>query len=143
MPSYESSQTLISFIRRLPSEFAGFTAGGAGTIQGQFSFQNQKIDIRVYTRPADKVDFFHVSLALFALPKTGIDPLFRQLLAWNNGPADTLRFGIDDRTDRIYLMCMRPVAGFAYEEFQYSVRRMTEIAADARARLTQNFGLTP
>lgn len=132
---------IIAFIRRLPSEFSGFTAGSSGVIQGQFSFENQRIDIRLFTRSSDKLDFFHLAVPLFSLPKTGVDPLFRQLLEWNNGATDMLRFGVDERTDKIYLICLRPVPGFAYEEFYTCVRRIIEISADAKTRLAQNFGL--
>lgn len=140
MPSYETSQSLIAFIRRLPSEFPGFTPSGQ-LLSGSFIFKNQKIDIRVFTR-TEKVDSFVLSVPLFALPKTGLDELFRQLLAWNNGASDAIRFGVDDRANRIYLVCMRPAAGFAYEEFLHCVDRMVQVAAEARTRLKQNFGLT-
>ena len=140
MPSYETSQTLISFIRRLPSDFPGFTPSGQ-ILSGKFIFQNQKIDIRVFTR-AEKLDCFVLSVPLFALPKSRLDELFRQLLNWNNGATDAVRFGVDDRANRIYLVSMRPVPGFAYEEFLHCVSRIVQVSTDARSRLTQNFGLS-
>ncbi|HET6266580.1 MAG TPA: hypothetical protein VFG11_02600 [Acidobacteriota bacterium] len=143
MPGYESTQTVVGFLRRLAAGFTGFNPidGAPQILMGQANYRNTRIDIRVITRGADQQDVLTLSIPMFALPETRVDSLFRRLLFWNNGATDTLRFVLDETSGKINLLCLRPVLGLAFEEFQYTLSRMAEIAKDASIRLSQDFGL--
>ena len=143
MPGYESTQTVVGFLRRLAAGFTGFNpvAGAPQILMGQASYRDTRIDIRVVTRNSNQHDVLTLSIPMFALPESRVDSLLRRLLFWNNGATDTLRFVLDEPSGKINLLCLRPVAGLAFEEFQYTLNRLTEIARDASLRLSQDFGL--
>jgi len=144
MPGYESTQTVVGFLKRLAASFSGFNpvSGAPQILRGQANYRDTKIDIRVITRNSDQQDVLTLSVPMCALPETKVDSLFRRLLFWNNGATDTLRFVLDDTSGKINLLCLRPVLGLAFEEFQYTLNRMAEIAKDASIRLSQDFGLS-
>lgn len=148
MPRYESNQTILTFIRRLPAEFVPFSPssvpveGMFQVLESEVTYRNQKIQLRLCTRASDREDFLTLSIPLLYIGKFGSQALLQQLLAWNNGATDTLRFAMDGQTDTLHLLCFRPVVGLAFEEFQYCVTNMVTIARTSLAKLRQEFTFT-
>jgi hypothetical protein len=148
MPRYESSQTVITFIRRLNAPFTGFSSqmipmedGMTQMLLGQMTYIENKIAIAVFTRPADRQDCIVLSRPLFHIPDSGLIELFEQLLFWNNGATEMVHFAIDEPLNTINLVCFRTMEGMSFQEFQRCLENIVVVARNCSKRLQPEFGL--
>ena len=148
MPRYESSQSIITFIRRLNAPFTGFSAqmipmDSAMTqmLLGQMTYIDNKIAIAVFTRPSDRQDCVVLSRPLFHIPDAGLMELFEQLLFWNNGATEMIHFAIDEPLNTINLVCFRTMEGMSFQEFQRCLENIVIVAKNASKHLQPEFGL--
>ena len=148
MPRYETSQSIISFIRRLNAPFSGFSTqmipmeeGMTQMLLGQITYLENKIAIAIFTRPSDRQDCIVLSRPLFHIPETGLLELFEQLLFWNNGATEMIHFAIDEPLNTINLVCFRTMEGMSFQEFQRALENMVLVARNSTKRLQSEFGL--
>lgn len=148
MPKYETNQRIVGFVRRLPAEFGGFNSQNVPmsgeTVQmlhGQMQFQGVRVYMALFTRPGGKYDTIVLSMPLFHVPEASSDSLFEQLLDWNNGATETVHFAVDELLNTVNLVCVRPVEGMTFQEFQYCVSNLIAVRANATARLQSEYGL--
>jgi hypothetical protein len=148
LPRYESSQTIITFIRRLNTPFSGFSSQMVPMndvmtqmLLGQITYIENKIAIAMFTRPADKHDCVVFSRPLFHIPDVGLLELFEQLLFWNNGATEMVHFAIDEPLNTINLVCFRTMEGMSFQEFQRCLENIVVVARNSSKRLQPEFGL--
>ena len=148
MPRYETSQTIISYIRRLNVPFSGFSTqmipmeeGITQMLLGQITYLENKIAIAIFTRSSDRQDCIVLSRPLFHIPETGLLELFEQLLFWNNGATEMIHFAIDEPLNTINLVCFRTMEGMSFQEFQRALENMILVARNSTRRLQSEFGL--
>ena len=148
MPRYESSQSIISFIRRLNAPFSGFSSqmipmdeGMTQMLLGQITYLDNKVAIAVFTRPSDRQDCVVLSRPLFHIPESGTMELFEQILFWNNGATEMIHFAIDEPLNTINLVCFRTMEGMSFQEFQRSLENIVLVAKNSSKRLQPEFGL--
>ncbi len=148
MPRYESSQTIITYIRRLNAPFSGFSSQMipmedtmTQMLLGQITYVDSKIALALFTRPADKQDCVVLSRPLFHIPDTGLLELFEQLLFWNNGATEMVHFAIDEPLNTINLVCFRTLEGMSFQEFQRCLENIVLVARNSSKRLQPEFGL--
>jgi hypothetical protein len=148
MPRYESSQTIITFIRRLNSPFSGFSSqmipmdeGMTQMLLGQITYVDNKIALAIFTRPSDRQDCVVFSRPLFHIPESGQLDLFEQLLFWNNGASEMVHFAIDEPLNTINLVCFRTMEGMSFQEFQRCLENIVVVAKNSSKRLQPEFGL--
>ncbi len=148
MPQYESNQAVVGFLRRLKAGFSGFntqTIQMAGQpvqmVHGAALYKKNKIFLALFTSPVYKRDTLVVSLALFHVPELGAEELFEQLLSWNNGATETVRFTIDEVINTINLVCVRPTENLSFEEFQQCLDSIVSVAQNCAERLQREYGV--
>jgi hypothetical protein len=148
MPRYESSQTIITFIRRLNAPFSGFSSqmipmddGMTQMLLGQITYVDNKIALAIFTRPSDRQDCVVFSRPLFHIPESGQLDLFEQLLFWNNGASEMVHFAIDEPLNTINLVCFRTMEGMSFQEFQRCLENIIVVARNSSKRLQPEFGL--
>jgi hypothetical protein len=148
MPRYESSQTIITFIRRLNAPFTGFSSqmipieeGMTQMLLGQITYVDSRIALAMFTRPSDRQDCIVFSRPLFHIPESGQLDLFEQLLFWNNGASEMVHFAIDEPLNTINLVCFRTMEGMSFQEFQRCLENIVVVAKNAAKRLQPEFGL--
>ena len=109
---------------------------------GQILYRDIKIMLALFTRPEDHRDCMVLSIPLFYVPATGNAGLFRQLLSWNNGATETVHFSIDEPLNTLNVVCLRPIVGMDFREFQYCIDSMISVAKSAPPQLQEKFGLS-
>ena len=148
MPQYESNQTIVGYVRRLQAGFSGFNAqnillGGQPVqmLHSAMLYNKSKIFIAIFTSPQHKKDCLVITLSLFNIPDQGTEELFEQLLSWNNGATEVVRFTLDEVVKTINLMCVRPIEGLSFEEFQHCLDSILAVAKNSVDRLQREYGL--
>jgi len=148
LPRYESSQTMIGFIRRLNAPFSGFSSqmipmdeGMTQMLLGQITYLENKIAVAIFTRPSDRQDCVVLSRPLFQIPESGLLELLEQLLFCNNGATEMIHFAIDEPLNTINLVCFRTMEGMSFQEFQRSLENIVVVAKNSSKRLQPEFGL--
>ena len=148
MPQYESNQAIVGFLRRLKAGFSGFNAQTiqmAGQpvqmLHGATLYNKIKIFLALFTSPIYRRDCLVISMALFYVPEIGAEELFEQLLSWNNGATETVRFTIDEVVKTINLVCVRPTDNLSFEEFQQCLDSMVNVAQNSAERLQREYGV--
>jgi hypothetical protein len=148
LPRYETSQSIITFIRRLNAPFTGFSSqmipmddGMTQMLLGQMTYGENKIAIAIFTRPSDRQDCVVLSRPLFHIPDTGLLELLEQLLYWNNGATEMIHFAIDEPLNTINLVCFRTMEGMSFQEFQRCLENIVIVAKNSSKRLQPEFGL--
>ncbi|HSE41389.1 MAG TPA: CesT family type III secretion system chaperone [Acidobacteriota bacterium] len=145
MPTYESNQTIIGYLRRTKATFDGFTSksvsiGGQSVpiLHGKVAYRASKVHIALLTRPGDNHDTLIFSLPLFRV-FSGMPPeLFEQLLSWNNGSTGSAHFAIDELMNSINLVCVRPVEGLDLHEFQNCMDQILNVRLNALNQLRKS-----
>jgi hypothetical protein len=148
LPRYESSQSIITFIRRLNMPFSGFTSqmvpmdeGMTQMLMGQITYIENRIALAIFTRPLDKQDCVVLSRPLFHIPDAALLELFEQLLFWNNGATEMVHFAIDEPLNTINLVCFRTMEAMSFQEFQRCLENIVVVAKNSAKRLQPEFGL--
>lgn len=148
MPQYESNQAIVGFLKRLKAGFSGFntqTINMAGQpvqmVHGATLYNKNKIFLALFTSPVYKRDCLVISLALYYIPEVGQEELFEQLLSWNNGATECVRFTIDEVVKTINLVCVRPTENLSFEEFQHCLDSIVSVAQHSAERLQREYGV--
>lgn len=146
MPSYETNQTLTGFIRRVKAKFDGFTPQNilisgqtVPMIHGKLGYRSAVIHLALLTRPGESYDTMILSIPLFRVPAENPTKLFEQLLGWNNGATGAVHFALDELINSINIVCVRPVEGLDFQEFQICLDQMMNVRANAFNELHKNF----
>jgi hypothetical protein len=148
MPQMVSNQTIVGFVRRLQAGFSGFNSqnimlGGhpVQMLHGAMLYNKNKIFLAVFASPQHKKDCVVMTLSLFNIPEQGTEELFEQLLSWNNGATEVVRFTVDEVVKTINLMCVRLVEGLSFDEFQRCLDSILNVAKNSVDRLQREYGL--
>ena len=146
MPSYETNQTITGFIRRVKATFNGFTpqnilisGQSVSMVHGRLGYRLAVIHLALLTRPADSHDTMILSIPLFRVPAENPTKLFEQLLCWNNAATGTVHFALDELINSINIVCVRPVEGLDFQEFQTCLDQMMNVRLNAFNELHKNF----
>lgn len=149
LPKYETNQRMIGFIKRLPAEFGGFNSqmipmsgDMVQMLHGQMQYKGTRIFLALFTRPRAKFDTAVMSLPLFHIPEDSQEPVFEQLLDWNNGATESVHFALDELLNTVNLVCVRPVEGMPFQEFQHCINNLVAVRLNAAPRLQSEFGIT-
>jgi hypothetical protein len=150
MPSYETNQTMTGFIRRVKATFDGFNPHNisiAGQtvpmIHGKLGYRSAVIHLALLTRPGESYDTMILSIPLFRVPAENPTKLFEQLLSWNNAATGAVHFALDELINSINIVCVRPVEGLDFQEFQSCLDQMLNVRLNAFNELHRNFPTLP
>jgi Tir chaperone family protein CesT len=145
MPSYETNQTLTGFIRRVKATFDGFSGQtilisgqSVPMLHGKLGYQKRVVHLAVLTRPGETYDTMILSIPLFRVPAENPTKLFEQLLSWNNAATGTVHFALDELINSINIVCVRPVEGLDFQEFQTCLDQMLNVRLNAFNELHKN-----
>lgn len=148
MPSYESNQTMLNFMRRLQGNFSGFSVqtvpfseGMTQMFLGEMLYKENRLSIAMFTRPSDRKDCVVVSRPMFHVPEASREDLFSQLLAFNNGATESVHFAVDEPLNTINIVCFRTMDGLTFPEFQYCLNNIINVARNCVAPLISEYGL--
>jgi hypothetical protein len=150
MPSYETNQTITGYIRRVKATFDGFSQqniliSGQSVlmVHGKLGYRSAGIHLALLTRPGQSFDTMILSIPLFRVPAANPTKLFEQLLSWNNGATGTVHFALDELINSINIVCVRPVEGLDFQEFQTCLDQMLNVRSNAFNELRKNFTALP
>jgi hypothetical protein len=145
MPSYESNQTIIGYLRRTKATFDGFSPqtisiGGQSVpmVHGKVAYRGSKVHIALLTRPGDNHDTLIFSLPVFRVFSSMPADVFEQLLSWNNGSTGSAHFAMDELMNSMNLVCVRPVEALDLHEFQNCMDQMLNVRLNALNQLRKN-----
>jgi hypothetical protein len=146
MPSYETNQTITGFIRRVKGTFDGFSGQtilisgqSVPMLHGKVGYRSAVIHLAVLTRPGESYDTMILSIPLFRVPAENPTKLFEHLLSWNNAATGTVHFALDELINSINIVCVRPVEGLDFQEFQTCLDQMMNVRANAFNELHKTF----
>jgi Tir chaperone protein (CesT) family len=150
MPSYETNQTITGFIRRVKATFNGFTPQNilisgqtVPMIHAKLGYRLAVIHLAILTRPGESSDTMILSIPLFRVPTENPTKLFEQLLSWNNGATGAVHFALDELINSINIVCVRPLEGLDFQEFQTCLDQMLNVRLNAFNELHKNFAALP
>jgi hypothetical protein len=150
MPSYETNQTITGYIRRVKATFDGFnpqniliSGQSVSMVHGKLGYRSRVVHLALLTRPGQSFDTMILSIPLFRVPAENPTKLFEQLLSWNNGATGTVHFALDELINSINIVCVRPVEGLDFMEFQTCLDQMLNVRLNALNELHKNFASLP
>lgn len=146
MPSYETNQTITGFIRRVKATFDGFhpqniliSGQTVPMLHGKLGYRSAIVHLALLTRPSQSYDTLILSIPLFRVPAENPTKLFERLLCWNNAATGTVHFALDELINSINIVCVRPVEGLDFQEFQTCLDQMMNVRSNAFNELHKNF----
>ena len=150
MPSYETNQTITGYIRRVKATFDGFNPQNilisgqtVPMVHGKLGYRSKVVHLALLTRPGQSYDTMILSIPLFRVPAENPTKLFERLLHWNNGATGTVHFALDELINSINIVCVRPVEGLDFQEFQMCLYQMLNVRSNAFNELHKNFAGLP
>jgi Tir chaperone protein (CesT) family len=150
MPSYETNQTITGFIRRVKATFDGFSGQtilisgqSVPMLHGKLGYRSAVVHIALLTRPSQSYDTLILSIPLFRVPAANPTKVFEQLLCWNNAATGTVHFALDELINSINVVCVRPVEGLDFQEFQSCLDQMLNVRLNAFNQLHRTFESLP
>ena|SRR6185295_16944346 len=150
MPSYETTQTITGYIRRVKATFDGFSGQtilisgqSVAMAHGKLGYRSRVVHLAILTRPSQNYDTMILSIPLLRVPAENPTKLFEQLLCWNNGATGTVHFALDELINSINIVCVRPIEGLDFLEFQTCLDQMLNVRSNAFNELHKNFASLP
>lgn len=150
MPSYETNQTITGYIRRVKATFDGFnpqtiliSGKSVPMLHGKLGYRSSAVHLALLTRPGQNHDTLILSIPLFRVPAANPTKLFEQLLRWNNSATGTVHFALDELINSINIVCVRPIEGLDFQEFQNCLDQMLNVRLNAFNQLRKSFAALP
>lgn len=150
MPSYETNQVITGFIRRVKATFDGFnpqtiliSGKSAPMLHGKLGYRGAGVHIALLARPGETHDTLIFSIPILRVPANNAGKLFEQLLYWNNAATGVVHFALDELINSINIVCVRPVEGLDFQEFQSCLDQMLNVRLNAFNQLRKTFETLP